>query len=859
MRMFGAWTMEKRRNNGASLLAAVILLTPAMLSLSPALFSTDAGALSSTALPTLWLKYSGNPVIAPGPAGAFDSRAVFSSSVLRADGKYFLYYTGDSGSGVCIGLATSYDGRTFLKYAANPIINSGANASVLRDGVNFKMWYVGPNGACLATSDDGRVWTEYASNPVLWNYQPPGWDATILSINVLLDADVYKMWYAASDGGIVRIGHATSSDGVRWTKYAETPVLSEDASWESAGLRSPCVLRVSGEYQMWYSASDDRSNRICYANSTDGINWTKSPQNPLMPASSPWETPHNLCPAVLYDGRDYRLWYTGANSAWRAQIGEADSTGAGPFAPVPQLPAGNAWTNDSSPAFEWSFGTGGSDQSAYRLQLDDALDFSTTLTDTGMIPSADRTFALAGSLPDGTYYWRVMAWDAAGDESAWSAIWAFKIDTTSPGILTFVIDGGAAFTVDPTLRLSINASDPSPGSGLSEVHYYVNGSDWTPWEPYTSDLTVDVPLADRLWSVTVELRDRVNNTSPPANASILMDTTPPPAPGLRINDGASYTNNRSVELTISASDPAPGTGPAEMSFSNDNATWTSWEPYAAGRPYNLTPGDGPKSVQARIRDRAGNIGPSAGASIILDTTPPATTLVRIPALSGETNFSVSWLAIDALSGVGGFDVEYREDDGNWTAWLSGTNLTTAAFSGQDGSAYTFRARSFDRVGNVEPFAANVTLTVRVVLPAPVVAIQDPEPQKIIKGKYLAGGTSAHTKAGKTVTLVEVSIDGGPWSAASGTLSWTFSFDTARLKNGMHNLTARSFDGVKYSETAVVAFKVSNAPASTGPDFTPMFIIVTMIVIVGGVASVLVFRGRGSKPPARPPPPDPPDG
>ena len=858
MPVFGVQTMAKRGRYRASLIKAVALLAPTLLLFSPALFLTDIGVLGTPASPTLWLKNAGNPILAPGTSGSFDAISVVSTAVVRAEGKYLLYYSGDSGSGYKVGLATSSDGKTFLKFAGNPIISDGANASVIRDGQGFRMWYVGEGGIRHATSTDGRYWNKDPAGLVLANGTAGAWDAAFRHVNVMREGDTYKMWYSGGNGDDVRIGYATSPDGLRWTRYDGNPVLVQEASWESAKVYSPCVLRVFGEYQMWYSAFNGQATRICFANSTDGITWLKSPFNPLLPSSYPWESPHTHCPVVHYDGRDYRMWYTGANSTWYTRIGFAESTGTGPFAPTPLSPEDNVWTGVPSPVFRWSFGPAGDPaaQSAFQLQVFDDIGLGSSALDTDKTLSNERSYALNGTLEDGTYFWRVRAWDDAGDESPWSEIWTVKIDTLPPRIAAFTINDGAAYTNRTDIRLSINATDAGSGSGLVDMRHRIKGEDWGPWGPFRDAFTIDLFGSDRNWTVSVEVRDRVNNTGPAANATILVDTTPPAQTALRINDGAEFTRNASVSLAISAQDPSPGTGPGEMTFSSDGSTWTPWEPFSTTRAYDLAVGDGLKTVSVQIRDRVGNTGSPANGSIILDTAPPVTSLVRIPGISENTSFTVSWTGHDALSGVLGFDVEYRPNDGPWTPWLNGTNLTQAAFFGQDGSAYSFRARATDRIGNVEAYPANVSVTVRIILPQPVVAILDPPPQKILHGKYLAAGTSGHPKVGKTVSLVEVSIDGGPWLPATGTLSWTYTLDTLKLKNGMHNITARSYDGVKHSDTAVTTFKVSNEAAPATVDYTFLIALVVMMVVIGVLVSLFVLRGRGQKP-APPAPKTPP--
>ena len=53
-------------------------------------------------------------------------------------------------------------------------------------------------------------------------------------------------------------------------------------------------------------------------------------------------------------------------------------------------------------------------------------------------------------------------------------------------------------------------------------------------------------------------------------------------------------------------------------FSNDGATWSDWLTYATDMSWNLTIGDGTKTVYAQLRDAAGNLSTTIIAHTILD-------------------------------------------------------------------------------------------------------------------------------------------------------------------------------------------------------------------------------------------------
>ncbi len=256
-----------------------------------------------------WDKYPENPVLDLGQSGAWDDHSISNPSVLFDGTEYKMWFTGFNGS-MRIGYATSKDGVHWTKYSQNPVLDLGpegswdaqhvANPSVLFDGTEYKMWYTGLNMRMrigYATSKDGIHWTKHPENPVLdvgaWETCP---DSDIWSPSVLFLAGEYKMWFTGFDGRM-KIGYATSKDGVHWVKYTAHPVLEPGTwgAWDDRGVWSPCVLFLAGEYKMWYSGWDGETVRIGYATSRDGIHWTKHPANPAL---DPGTTIMSVTPAL---------------------------------------------------------------------------------------------------------------------------------------------------------------------------------------------------------------------------------------------------------------------------------------------------------------------------------------------------------------------------------------------------------------------------------------------------------------------------------------------------------------------------------------------------------------------------------
>jgi beta-fructofuranosidase len=121
------------------------------------------------------------PAVVPGAPGAVDAGGIWTGSVVRHDGTYYLFYTGhdpESANPQTICLATSDDGITFAKHPGNPVLAPVAECEPVdwRDPFVFyneteKRWWMliaaraaeGPywrrGVIMLATSPDLASWT----------------------------------------------------------------------------------------------------------------------------------------------------------------------------------------------------------------------------------------------------------------------------------------------------------------------------------------------------------------------------------------------------------------------------------------------------------------------------------------------------------------------------------------------------------------------------------------------------------------------------------------------------------------------------------------------------------------------------
>ena len=100
-----------------------------------------------------------------------------------------------------------------------------------------------------------------------------------------------------------------------WQRASDAPILSpQGASWESAGTFNPAVIEHNGKFVMLYRAQDSAgTSRIGYAESTDGIHFTRRAKPVLSPEADYEKGGGVEDPRLQKFGDTYYLTYTGYN------------------------------------------------------------------------------------------------------------------------------------------------------------------------------------------------------------------------------------------------------------------------------------------------------------------------------------------------------------------------------------------------------------------------------------------------------------------------------------------------------------------------------------------------------------------
>jgi predicted GH43/DUF377 family glycosyl hydrolase len=168
------------------------------------------------------------------------------------------------------------------------------------------------------TSGNQQACVRYPENPVLNQSPFPGSNGTFRE-SVLQNGSIFDMWYTVEVGNYLAIGFARSNNAINWSSL-QGPVLQHgmNGSWDSGGVYSPSVVWNGSYYLMYFTGVQNTlsSRSIGMAYSKDAIQWQEYPKNPLLvPGPGRYDSTYVRSSDVLFDGHEYRMWYSGAPSS----------------------------------------------------------------------------------------------------------------------------------------------------------------------------------------------------------------------------------------------------------------------------------------------------------------------------------------------------------------------------------------------------------------------------------------------------------------------------------------------------------------------------------------------------------------
>ncbi len=257
-------------------------------------------------------------------------------SVIRFGGRYLMYFSlppfatnlapANAPRGWSIGIAQSTNLVDWTKiselWPAQECDRKGLcapGARILNGKVHLFYQTYGnfPKDAiCHAVSDDGIHFQRDESNPVF--HPTGGWNnGRAIDAEVFPDGDRLLLYFATRDstGKTQELGVASAplkSDFSRtnWTQLCDQPILKPELPWETKCIEAPTLTRRGDTLVMFYAGGfNNDPQQIGVATSTDGVNWTRSSDVPLLPNGAPgdWNSSESGHPGFFADenGRSY--------------------------------------------------------------------------------------------------------------------------------------------------------------------------------------------------------------------------------------------------------------------------------------------------------------------------------------------------------------------------------------------------------------------------------------------------------------------------------------------------------------------------------------------------------------------------
>ncbi|MBZ5856922.1 glycoside hydrolase family protein [Flavihumibacter profundi] len=226
------------------------------------------------------LKWSDPVVCLPYDDSSKWERDVNRPVVLIKDGRYHMWYTGETDSASSIGYATSTDGKHFTKASPKPVLiadlpwekNAVQCPHVAWDENEniFKMWYSGgeqyePDAIGYATSKDGLTWTKYPGNPIFRPDTKKEWEkAKVTACQVIKRQDDYLMFYIGfKNVDFAQIGMARSKDGIsNWERFKDNPIIQPGNGWDSSAVYKPYAIQNKNGWLLYYNGRRNDKEQI---------------------------------------------------------------------------------------------------------------------------------------------------------------------------------------------------------------------------------------------------------------------------------------------------------------------------------------------------------------------------------------------------------------------------------------------------------------------------------------------------------------------------------------------------------------------------------------------------------------------
>jgi hypothetical protein len=236
-----------------------------------------------------WTPIANNPVFQGAGDNAWDRKIRERGYILVENGTYHLWYTGyneDRRKSMSLGHATSRDGLSWSRDAANPIFDQSwvEDVCVVRHDGRFVMFAEGKEDiAHQLVSPDGLHWDDLGSLQIHTTAGAPISPGPYGTPTAWFEDGTWYLFYERGDQGVWL---ATSKDRLIWTNVQDTPVLTMGPEpYDRYAVAMNQVIKRRGVYYAFYHACDHRPWKLwttCIARSRDLVHWEKYAGNPII-------------------------------------------------------------------------------------------------------------------------------------------------------------------------------------------------------------------------------------------------------------------------------------------------------------------------------------------------------------------------------------------------------------------------------------------------------------------------------------------------------------------------------------------------------------------------------------------------
>ena len=274
----------------------------------------------------------------------------------------------------------------------------------------------------------------------------------------------------------------------------------------------------------------------------------------------------------------------------------------------------------------------------------------------------------------------------------------------------------------------------------------------------------------------------------------------PVAPSITAQPASlTVTAGQTATFTVAAT----GTAPLSYQWQKNGANIASATSASYTTPATST-ADNDSTFDVVVGNSAGTA--KSGSATLTVNAATSTLQITTTQLPGTT-LSAAYSATLAASG-GTTPYTWSLASGSLPTGLSLSSTGTISGTPSVLGSFPFTVEVKDAAANT----ASSSLSINVLNPLLSVSVTSPANGATVSGSVPVSGTASDTVS---VSSVQLSVDNGAYSNASGTTNWSFTLNTAALSNGSHTLTAKATDASGLSATSSpVTITVSNGSTAT---------------------------------------------